>query len=88
MFINVQDKLLDIQKWIKNKNRELYSSPNVLSFHTIYFISDQSIFFHLKILAPGSWALKIYWISHFTTVVLGLMITLVFWAALFPSKLF
>jgi len=46
MFINVQDKLLDIQKWIKNKNRGLCSSPNVLSFHTIYFINDQSIFFH------------------------------------------
>ncbi|XP_022230865.2 protein rolling stone-like [Drosophila obscura] len=45
---------------------------------TIYFIKPSYF-------APGSVALKIYWLSHYTTVVLAMMITLVFWAALYPS---
>ncbi|KAH8333993.1 protein rolling stone [Drosophila kikkawai] len=45
---------------------------------TIYFIRPSYF-------APGSRALKIYWISHYTTVVLAMLITLVFWAALYPS---
>lgn len=45
---------------------------------TIYFIKPSYF-------APGSLTLKIYWISHYTTVVLALLITLVFWAALYPS---
>ncbi|XP_062130307.1 LOW QUALITY PROTEIN: protein rolling stone-like [Drosophila sulfurigaster albostrigata] len=45
---------------------------------TIYFIRPSYF-------EPGSSALKIYWASHFTTTVLALMITLVFWTALYPS---
>ncbi|ALC39023.1 CG9555 [Drosophila busckii] len=45
---------------------------------TIYFVNPNYF-------ANGSWALKIYWLSHFTTTVLALMITLVFWTALYPS---
>ncbi|KAH8377953.1 hypothetical protein KR093_008100 [Drosophila rubida] len=66
---------------------------------TIYFIRPSYFgkqFVYLKmqravnkysphIAESGSWALKIYWASHFTTTVLALMITLVFWAALYPS---
>ncbi|XP_068150984.1 protein rolling stone-like [Drosophila tropicalis] len=45
---------------------------------TIYFIKPSYF-------APGSWSLKIYWISHYTTTVLAFLITLVFWSALYPS---
>ncbi|XP_030377534.1 protein rolling stone-like [Scaptodrosophila lebanonensis] len=42
-------------------------------------------FWKPRYFVPGSWALKIYWISHFSTVTLALLITLVFWAALYPT---
>ncbi|XP_017033958.1 protein rolling stone [Drosophila kikkawai] len=35
---------------------------------------------------PGSRSLKIYWISHYTTSVLSMLITLVFWAALSSTQ--
>ncbi|XP_064553788.1 protein rolling stone-like [Drosophila montana] len=45
---------------------------------TIYFIRPSYF-------EPGSWALKIYWCSHYTTTVLAMMITLVYWSALYSS---
>ncbi|XP_017095720.2 protein rolling stone [Drosophila bipectinata] len=42
---------------------------------TIYYIKPSYF-------APGSRALKVYWISHYTTSVLSMLISLVFWAAL------
>ncbi|XP_030080024.1 protein rolling stone-like [Drosophila hydei] len=45
---------------------------------TIYFIKPSYF-------EAGSWALRIYWCSHFMTTVLALIITLVFWTALYPS---
>ncbi|XP_002133333.2 protein rolling stone-like [Drosophila pseudoobscura] len=45
---------------------------------TIYFIRPAYF-------APGSVALKIYWLSHFATVTLSMLITLIYWAALYPS---
>lgn len=49
-------------------------------------IKNVFINFSFLILEPGSWVLKIFWGSHYTTTVLAMMITLVFWVALYPSE--
>ncbi|KAH8402925.1 hypothetical protein KR222_000379 [Zaprionus bogoriensis] len=45
---------------------------------TIYFIRPSYF-------ESGSWALKVYWASHHTTTVLAMLITLVFWSAIYPT---
>lgn len=57
----------------KNENHELLI---VICWKWFYFS------------APNSRALKVYWISHYTTCVLSMLISLVFWAALASSKCF
>ncbi|XP_034135254.1 protein rolling stone-like [Drosophila guanche] len=55
-------------------------------FASVYGAVVASIYFSKPTyFAPGSVALKIYWLSHFTTVALSMLVTLIYWAALYPS---